>query len=167
MLIFAIPLLMQVRVPLKQKLILLILFGMGTCRHLNKVYCLFPSLISYVYMNWYFREATVAILVTNVPWIWPLMWALLHATKPRLEGLKHGLHKYGNGQSTTKGSGSRPYAGHFEMQNFTHSATVTPFANIYTNCNIGVDTNSEQRTISRGDDRAWGLEIKQDNTVTV
>jgi hypothetical protein len=48
---------------------------------LNKVYCLVPSLISYVYMNWYFREATVAILVTNLPLIWSLLRDVFPALK--------------------------------------------------------------------------------------
>lgn len=137
MLIVAVPLLMQVRVPFKQKLTLVSLFGMGifviVAAILNKVYCLVPSLISYVYMNWYFRESTVAVLVTSVPFIWPLLREISHAPKSRIEGLKRGLQIYKHGQSATKESGSRPYAAHLEMSNFTNSATVTPSANVSTN----------------------------------
>ncbi|KFY86437.1 hypothetical protein V500_07626 [Pseudogymnoascus sp. VKM F-4518 (FW-2643)] len=71
-----IPILVQVRLPIQQKAILLVIFGMGffviIAAILTKVYCLVPSLISYVYMNWYFREASVAMYVTNLPAIWPL-----------------------------------------------------------------------------------------------
>lgn len=77
MLSVAIPLLLKIKLPTKQKLILVLLFGMGVfvivAAVLTKVYCLVPSLISYVYMNWYFREATVAILVTNIPLVWSLL----------------------------------------------------------------------------------------------
>ena len=63
--------------PTKQKAILLIIFSMGgfviVAAILTKIYCLVPSLISYVYMNWYFREASVAVYVTNLPTIWPLL----------------------------------------------------------------------------------------------
>ncbi|KAL5348581.1 hypothetical protein ACLOAV_005998 [Pseudogymnoascus australis] len=71
-----IPILVQVRLPIQQKAILLLIFGMGffviVAAVLTKVYCLVPNLISYVYMNWYFREASVAMYVTNLPAIWPL-----------------------------------------------------------------------------------------------
>lgn len=85
MLLVAIPLLVSVRLPLKQKLILVLLFGMGifviVAAILTKVYCLVPSLISYVYMNWYFREATVAMLVTNLPLVWSLLRDIFPALK--------------------------------------------------------------------------------------
>ena len=56
---------------------LVFVFGMGgfviVAATLTKVYCLVPNLISYVYMNWYFREASVAVYVTNIPTLWPLV----------------------------------------------------------------------------------------------
>jgi len=51
-----------------------VIFGMGgfviVAAIIRAIYCLVPSLISYVYMNWYFREASVAIYVTTLPGIW-------------------------------------------------------------------------------------------------
>ncbi|EZF28578.1 UbiD family decarboxylase [Trichophyton interdigitale] len=77
MLAIAIPLFMTLRLPHKQKMILLFVFGMGIfvviAAVLTKVYCLVPWLISYVYMNWYLREATVGILVTCLPMTWSLL----------------------------------------------------------------------------------------------
>lgn len=77
MLAIAIPLFMTLRLPRKQKMILLFVFGMGIfvviAAVLTKVYCLVPWLISYVYMNWYLREATVGILVTCLPMTWSLL----------------------------------------------------------------------------------------------
>lgn len=77
MLCIGIPILASIRLPMQQKAILLLIFGMGifviAASILTKVYCLVPSLISYVYMNWYYREASVGMYVTNLPAIWPLM----------------------------------------------------------------------------------------------
>lgn len=85
MLIIAIPLLFSVRLPLQQKAVLLIIFGMGVfvivAAILTKIYCLVPSLITYVYLNWYFREASVSIYVTNLP----VLWSLLRDIFPQLK----------------------------------------------------------------------------------
>jgi hypothetical protein len=90
LLIVAMPILIAVRLPYRQKMILLFLFGLGgfviVAAVLTKIYCLIPSLISYVYMNWYFREATVAMLVTNLP----LTWSLLRDTFPSLKSWANG-----------------------------------------------------------------------------
>jgi hypothetical protein len=45
---------------------------------LTKIYSLVPSLVSYSYLNWYFREASVSVYVTNLP----AVWALLRDTFP-------------------------------------------------------------------------------------
>jgi hypothetical protein len=90
LLVVAMPILIAVRLPYRQKLILLTLFGLGgfviVAAVLTKVYCLVPSLISYVYMNWYFREATVAMLVTNLP----LSWSLIRDAFPGLKSWTNG-----------------------------------------------------------------------------
>ncbi|KAK5064594.1 hypothetical protein LTR84_000427 [Exophiala bonariae] len=69
-----IPPVLNARLSLQQKGILGVIFGMGTfviiAAVLRAIYCLVPSLISYVYMNWYFREASVAVYVTTLPGIW-------------------------------------------------------------------------------------------------
>jgi hypothetical protein len=84
-LLVAMPILIAVRLPKRQKIILLLLFGLGlfdiVAAILTKVYCLVPALISYQYMNWYFREATIAMLVTNLP----LMWSLVRDVFPGLK----------------------------------------------------------------------------------
>jgi hypothetical protein len=84
-LLVAMPILIAVRLPRRQKIILLLLFGLGmfdiVAAILTKVYCLVPSLISYQYMNWYFREATIAMLVTNLP----LTWSLIRDVFPGLK----------------------------------------------------------------------------------
>ena len=76
-LIIGLPLLLSVRIPLQQKGVLLVVFGMGifviVAAVITKIYCLVPSLISYVYLNWYFREASVSVYVTNLPALWTLL----------------------------------------------------------------------------------------------
>lgn len=99
----AIPILSSIRIPLQQKAVLLIIFGMGSfvivCAILTKIYCLVPNLISYVYMRWYFREASVAMYVSNLPTIWPLfrdlfpgivVWGSRSLSKPT--ALAHSAH---------------------------------------------------------------------------
>ncbi|KAL3471449.1 hypothetical protein BJX99DRAFT_24649 [Aspergillus californicus] len=140
MLLIGLPLLMQVRIPLKQKLILIVIFGMGifviVAAILTKVYCLVPSLISYVYMNWYFRETTVAILVTNLPLIWSLLRDVFPALKSWTGGSKRGTDRYRSGPWTSRASGLRNYGQQsnshmksgddFPMRDYSRSVTVTP-----------------------------------------
>ncbi|KAJ5491071.1 hypothetical protein N7539_002638 [Penicillium diatomitis] len=174
MLLVAIPMLMQVRVPTKQKLILLILFGMGifviVAAVLNKVYCLVPALISYVYMNWYFREATVAILVTNLPLVWSLLRDVFPALKSWTGGSKRGTDRYKSGPWTSKNS--RPYGPHsqlrsgdFDMNTIQHKTTVTPQKTADVS-DISIAA-SDDRDVSSDDGSARALRIRQDITVTI
>ncbi|GFF23240.1 hypothetical protein IFM46972_00601 [Aspergillus udagawae] len=173
MLAVAIPLLLQVRVPLKQKVILLVLFGMGifviVAAVLNKIYCLVPSLISYVYMNWYFREATVAILVTNLPLVWSLLRDVFPALKSWTGGSKRGTDRYRSGPWTSKGSGLRAYgpasqlrSGDYNMQDYTNHSTAMHQKAV---SDVSVNQSDERDLSDDGSDRA--LRIRQDVTVTV
>lgn len=181
MLIIAIPLLLKVRVPLKQKLILLLIFGMGVfvivAAILTKVYCLVPSLISYIYMNWYFREATVAILVTNIP----LVWSLLRDVFPALRSWTGGSHRgteqrYRSGRWTfSKGSdlrsryapSSRGVSMHgVSMNDYRRSAAFTPPQKVLTEVSESSEP-SELREMPSDDGSARELRIRQDVTVTV
>ncbi|KAJ5382282.1 hypothetical protein N7517_000193 [Penicillium concentricum] len=176
MLLIAIPMLVQVRVPLKQKMILMILFGMGifviVAAVLNKVYCLVPSLISYVYMNWYFREATVAILVTNLPLIWSLLRDVFPALKSWTGGSKRGTDRYKSGPWTSKGGSNLPpygppshaRSGDFGMQEFEGTTTITPQKATVSDVSL---SPSEERDASSDDGSARALRIRQDITVTV
>lgn len=177
MLLVAIPLLIQVRVPLKQKLILVLLFGMGifviVAAILTKVYCLVPSLISYVYMNWYFREATVAILVTNLPLIWSLLRDVFPVLKSWSGGSKRGTERYKSGPWASKGTGSRRYgppsqarSGDFNMHNFPQDEPATPQKTAAGVSDISLNP-SEEREMSSDDGSARALRIRQDITVTV
>ncbi|KAH0556831.1 hypothetical protein GP486_005378 [Trichoglossum hirsutum] len=84
MLLVALPLLFSAQLRSKQKVIVCVIFGMGVfiiaAAIITKVYRLVPKLLSLVYIFWYFREATVAVYVTNIP----LLWSLLLDVSPAL-----------------------------------------------------------------------------------
>lgn len=186
MLIIAIPLLLKVRVPLKQKLILLVIFGMGAfvivAAILTKVYCLVPRLISYVYMNWYFREATVAILVTNIP----LVWSLLRDVFPALRSWSGGSHRtyesrYNRSSRWTFSKGSELRSRYapssrgsrgVSMHDYRRSAAFTPpqtprklLTEVSETPEIPETPPLPMQSSDDGSER--GLRIRQDVTVTV
>jgi len=111
------PPVLKARLSIQQKLILAVVFGMGSfvivAAILRAIYCLVPSLISYVYMNWYFREASVAVYVTNAPAIWvllreifPSLQRLGHSTRRTTSGHKPSGH--GAAYITSQASGMQP-----------------------------------------------------------
>ncbi|KAL8742912.1 MAG: hypothetical protein Q9184_008179 [Pyrenodesmia sp. 2 TL-2023] len=51
-----------------------------TAAVLCKVYGLYAPLISYSYLNWFFREASVSVYVTNIP----VIYSLLREVFPKL-----------------------------------------------------------------------------------
>ncbi|EXJ81888.1 hypothetical protein A1O1_07953 [Capronia coronata CBS 617.96] len=71
---FGVPPVMKARVSIQQRFVLGFIFGMGlfviAAAITRAVYCIAPSLASYVYMYWYFREASVAVYVACLPGIW-------------------------------------------------------------------------------------------------
>ncbi|RAO67939.1 uncharacterized protein BHQ10_003951 [Talaromyces amestolkiae] len=177
MLLVAIPLLVKIQLPLRQKLILLLLFGMGVfvivAAILTKIYCLVPSLISYVYMNWYFREASVGMLVTNLP----LIWSLLRDIFPNIlnswtGGSRKGADRYYPSMpfsSGTKSRGTRTYGmnsqiqatPHYDMNEFAPKSQKNASGLSITQA----DSDSADLNSDDGSDRA--LRIRQDITVTI
>lgn len=70
------PLLLQVNLPVKQKLALIGLFSMGFFVILAAILTKYFNLIdvySTVYMLWYVRESSTAMYVANLPMIWPML----------------------------------------------------------------------------------------------
>lgn len=111
-LIVAMPILIAVRLPKRQKIILLFFFVLGLfviiAALLTKVYCLVSSLISYQYMNWYFREATISMLVTNISH----MWSLVRDTFPGLKSqINNSMRDYTAGPRTRARLGGRACIG--------------------------------------------------------
>ncbi|KAH6673141.1 hypothetical protein B0J14DRAFT_654871 [Halenospora varia] len=76
MLLIPLPLITRLNVPWKQKSVLIVIFSMGTfvilAAILTKVFNL-SNIWDPSYMLWYTRESSVAVYVSNLPLIWPLM----------------------------------------------------------------------------------------------
>ena len=173
MLIIAIPLLFSIRLPVQQKAILLIIFGMGVfvvvAAILTKIYCLVPSLITYVYLNWYFREASVSVYVTNLPALWPLLRDIFPHLKSwgfeSRKGSVSGKTFPSSAGSNRRQSRNRVNSKSFNMQSFPRLA------------NIGGDSHqflsqSQERINEMDDDMPKQtiprtLEIQRDVTFTV
>ncbi len=101
MLCIPLPLITKLNMPLKQKSVLLIIFSMGLfvilAAILTKVFNL-SNVWDPSYMLWYTREASVAIYVSNLPMIWPLLREWFLALKALTPGQKS--------SSSAKGSSS-------------------------------------------------------------
>ncbi|KAF2226147.1 hypothetical protein BDZ85DRAFT_165620, partial [Elsinoe ampelina] len=76
MLCVPLPMVIGVKVPLRQKMILIVLFSMGIfvigAAILTKV-AFWKDVYDINFMYWYIREASVAVYVSNLPCIWPLI----------------------------------------------------------------------------------------------
>ncbi|KAL8905282.1 MAG: hypothetical protein Q9171_006731 [Xanthocarpia ochracea] len=100
MLAIAIPILLKLQVPILQKAILLGIFSMGIfiiiAAILTKLYSLYPPLLTYAYLNWYCREASVCVYVTNLPAVWSLVLDIFPS-----------LRKWGRTTSKTPSSSDR------------------------------------------------------------
>lgn len=81
-----------------QRASLIAIFGMRVfiivAAILTKLFSIYPPLLTSAYLNWYCREASVCVYVTNLPAIWTLILDL----SPRLSSF---------GRGTRKVSGSR------------------------------------------------------------
>ncbi|KAF2132810.1 hypothetical protein P153DRAFT_373503 [Dothidotthia symphoricarpi CBS 119687] len=125
LLIIAVPLpmVMALKLPIKQKIGLGLLFSMGTfviiAAILTKYYNL-SDIYSTVYMFWYTREASVAIWVSNLPGIWPLMREHIRFLRERTGSYVNSsnrLPQYAFGSSygnTSKGRRSHIRTGNFQ-----------------------------------------------------
>lgn len=71
-----IPLIVRMKLPWRQKIVLVFIFSLGVfviiAALLTKVFNL-TDVYSPDYMLWYVREASVAVYVSNLPMIWPLL----------------------------------------------------------------------------------------------
>ncbi|KAH7060499.1 hypothetical protein B0J12DRAFT_335863 [Macrophomina phaseolina] len=107
-LLIPIPMITKLNMPVRQRLILGLVFSMGIfviiAAILTKVYNL-SNVYDASYMLWYTREASVAVYVSNLPMIWPLMREWF----PFLRNLSTGKTSYPAGQrpSGYYGDGTR------------------------------------------------------------
>ena len=168
MLIVAVPILVKMQVPLLQKGILLTIFGMGifiiAAAILTKLYSLYPPLLTYAYLNWYCREASVCVYVTNLPAIWTLILDLFPAlrswgrnTKNPSSSSNTGGHHHTHLHSS---KGMRTPAKEYQLQQFgrLNSQPGTP----------GVpSTESQEYIVGTAKSHNNGLHINRDVTFTV
>lgn len=85
-----VPLIARMRLPWWQKLVLTVVFSLGVfvvaAALLTKVFNL-TDVYSPAYMFWYVREASVAVYVSNLPMIWPLLREWFPCLRRLLPGL--------------------------------------------------------------------------------
>ncbi|EON64309.1 hypothetical protein W97_03540 [Coniosporium apollinis CBS 100218] len=105
MILIPVPMVLRLRLPLKQKIILAGVFSMGTfviiAALLTKYFNL-SDVWDTSYMLWYSREASVAVWVANLPMIWPLMreWLpFLRSMTGSKMSYNHDQHRTGYGKS--------------------------------------------------------------------
>ena len=111
------PVLVKANLMLKQKLALVVIFGMGSfviaAAILTKVFNL-TDVYSTVYMLWYFREASTAIYVSNLPLIWPLLreWLTSFRRMSARRNETHASASNGNGTARPGGKGGISASAH-------------------------------------------------------
>lgn len=120
MLCIPIPLIVRMKLPWRQKIVLVFIFSLGMfvvlAALMTKIFNL-TDVYSPNYMLWYVREASVAVYVSNLPMIWPLLRDWFPGLKylspgyssTRLRRGRSRSHTYGNGAAgsahyTTKSS---------------------------------------------------------------
>lgn len=108
MLSIPLPLITKLNVPIKQKSVLLLIFSMGIfvilAALLTKIFNL-TNVWDPSYMLWYVREASVAVYVSNLPLIWPMLrewFPTLKALAPRSRVNASQTPKFDTGASTHK-----------------------------------------------------------------
>ncbi|CAE7001827.1 hypothetical protein PTTW11_01300 [Pyrenophora teres f. teres] len=118
-----VPMILSLKLPLKQKIGLGALFSMGVfvivAAILTKVYNL-SNIYSTTYMLWYTREASVAVYVANLPGIWPLL-------REHIRFLREHTNTYPSGQSRIPGFTSQQYGNishHYKSNHLRTFATL-------------------------------------------
>lgn len=103
--------------PWKQKSVLLVIFSMGifviVAAILTKVFNL-SNIWDPSYMLWYTREASVAVYVSNLPMIWPLLreyFPMLRALTPGQKSTTSPIGTSATGRLRTKQSTTRVLLG--------------------------------------------------------
>jgi len=98
MLCIPLPLITRLSMPWKQKGVLLIIFSMGIfviiAAILTKVFNL-TNIWDPSYMLWYTREASIAVYVSNLPMIWPLLREYFPVLRALTPGQKASLSPQG------------------------------------------------------------------------
>lgn len=117
MLLIPLPLIKRLSMPWKQKSVLLVIFSMGifviVAAILTKVFNL-TNIWDPSYMLWYTREASVAVYVSNLPMIWPLLreyFPMLRTLTPSQKNTTSPIGASSTGRLRTKQSTTRVLLG--------------------------------------------------------
>ncbi|KAH7397543.1 hypothetical protein BKA64DRAFT_708232 [Cadophora sp. MPI-SDFR-AT-0126] len=157
MLFIPLPLITKLNMPLKQKSVLLVIFSMGLfvilAAVLTKVFNL-SDVWDPSYMLWYTREASVAIYVSNLPMIWPLLreWfpslrALTPGQKSSSKNLAYAPGLGGSRPRTTNIAG-RHLSGGFGGKRLSDNGIITT---------IRAKGESTEELSTRSDDTEMGI----------
>lgn len=134
------PIFLTLRLPLAQKLSLLLVFGLGVfvivAALLNKIFNL-TDVYSTVYMLWYVREASTAVYVSNIPMIWPL----LREWVPFLRHMTPGHKVTGEGEEGGLGKSPDGEKGHLKINPFGMKGVKSSSEGTGT----GTSTNTDER----------------------
>lgn len=94
-----IPLIIRMRLPWRQKIVLIIVFSLGVfviiAALMTKIFNL-TDVYSPNYMLWYVREASVAVYVSNLPMIWPLLRKWFPCLRKLTPGVASPHEQYSN-----------------------------------------------------------------------
>ncbi|KAI1636635.1 hypothetical protein F4809DRAFT_372667 [Biscogniauxia mediterranea] len=123
-----IPLVLGMNMPWRRKVVLLLIFGLGLfviiAALLTKIFNL-TNIWDPGYMLWYVREASVAVYVSNLPMMWPLLrdwFPFLRALNPTnylpasTDGQQHRRDRYGR-RSGNQPLGSNTHGSHGNNKN--------------------------------------------------
>jgi hypothetical protein len=181
MLFIPLPLITRLSMPWKQKGVLLIIFSMGIfiilAALLTKIFNL-TNIWDPTYMLWYTREASVAVYVSNLPMIWPLLREYFPILRTLTPGQKGSFPIQGAGSTgkirNKNSSGTRVLSGGFGDSGITTTIQGTVSGDSTEELSSGGETEmsiiTEQQSWNRhnigiaigSDFDDWDKEIKKD-----
>lgn len=134
------PILSQVNLPTKQKVALILLFGMGSfvilAAILTKVFNL-SDVYSPIYMLWYIREASVAMYVANLPMLWPLLRVWFPYLRKTTSGIRSLSTNRKSGAMAKKLGATADEKGSISMSHVSKSKRNKSY-------NMGIETDIER-----------------------
>lgn len=105
-----IPLIVRMRLPWRQKIVLIIVFSLGIfvilAALMTKIFNL-TDVYNPNYMLWYVREASVAVYVSNLPMIWPLLREWFPCLRKLTPGVASPPRSSNNNNNNNNTRGSR------------------------------------------------------------
>ncbi|TWU74184.1 hypothetical protein ED733_001455 [Metarhizium rileyi] len=101
LLLIPVPIIIRTRLPIKRKIILVCILGLGIFNILAAIlnrYYNFSNPNSYIFLYWYAAEVGVAMLVGNLPLCWPVIRAVFGSSQKTNTPSYHGYTISGEGR---------------------------------------------------------------------